>query len=138
MRALIATLFLTLCSFVCAEGEQPAFTSHQEAAQSLIHLLSQTEACLAGCTDAPSVQNALPRLRELAAQAAQFKAAQNSLPEPTTQDYLAAQAILGEFNTVWNAIRAHIERLEKAQLLSPELRQVLRISAPEQKAPENS
>ena len=111
-------------------AQQEAPSTHQEAARQLIELLVQTEACLASCTDAATVQAALPRLRELAEQANQLKLAQAALPEPTTQDYLAAQELLGAFNTTWKAVRDHISRLEKAELISPEMREILHI-APE-------
>ena len=129
MRALLLTLLTALlCTHTPAAEEGP--TTHQEAAQQLIELLVDTEACLAGCTDAESVQAALPRLHKLADRAAALKQAQNKLPEPTTQDYLAGQELLGPFNTAWKAVRTHIERLEKAGLMGPELRALLGI-APE-------
>ena len=53
---------------------------------------------------------------------------QRSLPEPTIQDYMAVQSQMEAFNTVWNAIRDHIERLEKEQLLTPEIREILHIA----------
>ena len=114
------------------EPAQKAPATHREAAQMLIDLLRQTDACLATCTDADSVQAALPKLRELAVLTRDFKHMQDSLPEPTTQDYMAAQDLAADFNTVWNSIRTHIKRLETAQLLTPELRDILVIAPPRQ------
>lgn len=137
MRTLI-TAALLLAALLPAQEEVPAIdeaapqpATHQKAAAQLIELLEETEACLAGCTDAAGVQAALPRLHDLAYRAREFKEMQDHLPEPTTQDYIAAQELLGRFNTIWQAIRDHIERLKKENLLTPELRSVLVIE-PEQ------
>lgn len=108
-----------------------AAATHQEAAEQLISLLEAVEATLATCVDAPSVQRALPRLRELAESARAFKQSQDQLPEPTTQDYIAAQELLKNFNTAWQAIRGHIERLRRARLITPELRELLVIDPSE-------
>lgn len=110
------------------QEEPPAPATHQEAAEQLIDLLEETEACLAGCRDAAGVQAALPRLRKLSERAQAFKEAQNRLPEPTTHDYIAAQDLLKRFNTSWQAIRDHISRLRQAGLLTQELSSVLVIS----------
>ena len=80
----------------------PPPLTHSEAAHQLIDLLQQTEACLATCQDEGSVCAALPKLRSL-----------------------AAQQLAGEFNTAWEAIRAHIARLEQNHLLSPQMREIL-------------
>ena len=111
-----------------APGDELSFNTHQEAAHRLIELLVDTEACLATCTDADSVQAALPRLRELAQRAQDFKTAQNALHEPTTQDYMAAQELLEDFHRTWKAIRSHISRLDAAGLITPELRDILHLS----------
>lgn len=135
MPAAIRTLALAALACLCPlapAAEEDAPTTHQAAARCLVRLLADTAACLATCTGADSVQAALPRLQELAARAAAFRAAQNKLPEPTTQDYLAGQELLGEFNTAWQAIRDHIDRLENSGLMTPELRAVLCIEAPQQ------
>ncbi len=105
------------------EAQVPS--THREAAEMLIDLLQQTDECLAGCTDAASVENALPTLRQLAEKVHAFKKMQEGLPEPTTQDYMAAQDLAAAFNRAWASIRAHIERLRKAELLTPELQGIL-------------
>ncbi len=129
--ALLAAL-LPLCCVALAEGQPPAAApaTHQEFIPALLELLRQTEQSLAACTDAATVEAALPRLRELAEQARQLSAQQKTLPEPTVQDYMAAHPHVAEFNKLWEAICAHIERLETAQLVSTELRQVLKLAPP--------
>ncbi len=130
---LLAAVLLIPCAPLNAQQEkdiQEEPTTHREAALMLINLLRQTDDCLATCVDASTVRAALPKLRELATLARDFKRMQNALPEPTTQDYMAAQDLTGDFNTVWNSIRAHIERMESAKLLTPELREILAIAPP--------
>ncbi len=105
------------------EAQMPS--THREAAERLIALLLQTDECLAGCTDAASVQAALPTLRQLAEKVHAFKKMQDELPEPTVQDYMAAQDLAASFNRAWTSIRANIERLKKAGLLTPELQNIL-------------
>ena len=128
---LLAAVLLLPGTLLNAQQDAPAPkvpSTHREAALALIDLLRQTEACLATCTDARSVQAALPQLRSLAEQAHSFKRTQDALPEPTTQDYMSAQGVSSDFSTVWAAIRAHIQRLEKDKLMNPELREVLVIA----------
>lgn len=133
MRALCTTLLLI--PFLAAplparEGAaqpaQPAAPeSHSDLARALTDFLSRTELCLRSCTDAASVQAAMPRLRELAQEARRLADAQDALPEPTTQDYMASQELALQFLPVWKAIRAHLERLEKDGLMTDELRRLL-------------
>ena len=133
MRLLSATLLLLSLAAAPLHAQEAAPpATHQEAALQLTELLERTEACLAGCTDAASVQAALPELKELAHRVQLFKEAQDRLPEPTTQDYMAAQELLKRFNTAWQAIRAHIERLQTDHLISQELSDIL-ILAPAEK-----
>lgn len=133
MRSLLLTALMLLSPL--ALGAESAPITHREATEWLVELLVDTDACLASCTDEASVQEALPRLRELAARAEQLKQAQSKLPEPTTQDYLAGQELLGAFNAAWKAVRAHIDRLERTQLMSPALREVLRVAPADPKQP---
>ena len=133
MRALCTTLLLI--PFLAAplpaqeDAAQPAQPaapeSHSDLARALTDFLSRTELCLRSCTDAASVQAAMPRLRELAQEARRLADAQDALPEPTTQDYMASQELALQFLPIWKAIRAHLERLEKDGLMTDELRRLL-------------
>lgn len=131
-----ALLALTLPLLPAQEAEDavktavptPPPTTHQEAAEQVTALLQMTADCLAECTDADSVRAALPRLRALSDEAARLRRYQDILPDPTTQDYLAAQNLLKDFNIALDAIGSHIERLRKAGLLSQELRDILVIA----------
>ncbi len=114
-----------------ALAEAPAAVApatHQEFIPALLKLLTQTEQSLATCTDPATTAAALPRLRELAAQARALSAQQQALPEPTVQDYMAAHPHVAEFTKLWEAICAHIARLEQAKLISPELRTLLQLA----------
>ena len=91
----------------------------------LVSLLQQTASCLETGKDAASVQAALPRLHELSNEAHRIQNLQNSLPEPTTQDYISAHEQVAPFQTAWKAIRDHIECLQRAHLISQELSDVL-------------
>lgn len=126
--ALLATGFL---SPLCLAEETLSPDTHQGLAQAVLALLSQTEICLNSCRNQESVQAALPRLRALAEEAEQLSLRQKALPEPTVQDYMAAQSLVGEFYTLWDAVQKHLERLEKDQLLTPDLRDILRIAPPD-------
>ncbi len=136
-----ATHLAPLASLCCAtetgvaaqETTAPTPTTHQEFIPALLELLQQTEQSLATCTDEASTKAALPRLRELAAQARKLSAVQQSLPEPTVQDYMAAHPHVAEFNKLWDAICEHLSRLEQARLVSPELRQLLQLDPREGK-----
>ena len=130
MRALLATLpLLILLSVPVTAQDEAAPTasleSHRDLAHAITDFLSRTEVCLRGCTDAASVQAALPKLRELAQEARRLADAQAALPEPTTQDYMASQELALQFLPIWKAIRAHVERLEKDGLMTDELRALL-------------
>ena len=122
---LICALFLP-ASICCAATEQT--DTHHLLAQEIITLLSDTELVLNSCTDPASVETALPRLRELAQQAQAIHDRQLKLPNSTLQEDISIAALVQEFQIIWGAICAHIERLDKAGLLTPELREVLRIA----------
>lgn len=115
---------------------QPAETtdSHAELADALVALLQQTAATLEQCTDADSVAAALPALQARQEEAAKLMARQAALPEPTVQDYMAAQARANDFLDAKRSIQASVARLQQAGLLSAEIRQILGI-APEKAAP---
>lgn len=130
MRALLATLplLILLSAPVTAQDEaapEASLESHRDLAHAITDFLSRTEVCLRGCTDAASVQAALPQLRELAQEARRLADAQATLPEPTMQDYMASQELALQFLPIWKAIRAHVERLEKDGLMTDELRALL-------------
>ena len=130
MRALLATLplLILLSAPVTAQdaAAPPAgLESHRDLAHAITDFLSRTEVCLRGCTDATSVQAALPQLRGLAQEARRLADAQAALPEPTMQDYMASQELALQFLPIWKAIRAHVERLEKDGLMTDELRALL-------------
>lgn len=108
--------------------------SHQDLALEVLQYLSDTETCLNSCVDEDSVASALPRLRQLAAQARSLAERQRKLDEPSLQDHIAMQQHVKRFNTLWSAIRQHLDRLEKSNLMSPELRDVLRVAPSRQDA----
>lgn len=109
--------------------------SHQDCALAVLKLLSDTEVCLNGCRDAASVQAALPRFRELSERAHRLAEVQRHLPEPTSQDLISMNQHMERFNLLWGAIGDHIHRLEKAGLVSHELRDILHLAPPPAPAP---
>lgn len=130
MRAfpMIAAALLLTCP-VTAQQEQPLSPdTHRNVAILLIDLLAETESCLAACTDEASVRAALPRLQELAERARALKAAQDRLPEPTTQDYMLDQALIQSFTSTWEALRNQLIRLERTGLMSDEMREILHVA----------
>lgn len=132
MNRLTASVLLFPAALTCA-AQEPAADTHQGIAESLVELLSHTELCLNSCTDAVSVQAALPQLQELAKEAAALSARQKALPEPTVQDYMASQVLAKDFLVLQRAIRQHLDRLQKDGLMTPELREILK-TAPENNA----
>lgn len=118
------------------KGAEDALPSgHQDCALALLQLLSDTEICLNGCRDAASVQAALPRFRELSERAHRLAEVQRHLPEPTSQDLISMNQHMERFNLLWGAIGDHIHRLEKAGLVSHELRDILHLAPPPAPAP---
>lgn len=120
-----------LASACCIAAAQPEteFTAdtHQSLAKELIDILSQTEIQLRSCTDEQAVSAAIPQLLELSQRAKQLVQRQKALPEPTVQDYLAAQNLVGDFNTITQAIEQHIARIQAEKLLTPELKKILHL-----------
>jgi hypothetical protein len=102
--------------------------THHTLAQEVVNLLAETELLLSTCTDAASVEAALPKLKELAQLAQSIHSRQLKLPNSTLQEDISIAALVQEFQLIWGAICGHIERLEKAGLLSKDLRDVLRIA----------
>lgn len=120
-----------LASACCVAVAQPetelTADTHQSLAKELIDILSQTEIQLRTCVDEQSVTNAIPQLLELSQRASKLVQRQKTLPEPTVQDYLAAQSLVGDFNTIAQAIEQHIARLQNEKLITPELKKILNL-----------
>lgn len=121
---------LPILSLCCTAWGENAADTHRSLAGKLIHLLSATEICLNSCQDAASVEAALPELRRLASIADDLASRQAALPPPTVQDDMAAADLVDDFATIWQAICKHIERLQKAGLVSDALRDVLKLAPP--------
>ena len=121
--------FFALVAVVTIQtSAQEAPASHQDMAESLLDFLSRTELCLRSCTDEASVNEAIPRLRQLAKEADNLAAAQAALPEPTVQDFMSVQDKMGTFDSICKAIQAHLVRLSEKGLLNADFRQILKIS----------
>ncbi len=125
MRFCAAAALLPLAALCCAAQESAAPDTHQGIAEALVDLLSRTEVCLNTCTDAESVQAALPQLKSLSEEAADLSRRQQALPDPTVQDYMASQSVAKDFLVLNRAITKHIKRLQKEGLMSDELREIL-------------
>lgn len=115
----------------CVASAQQA-TDHLGVAQSYVRILQQTEQVLAGCKDAAGVEAALPALQKLAEQARETRTAQLQLPDPSTADYNAVQAVAQDFVQASTQITQHIERLRSAGLISEALRVLLGLPPDEQ------
>ncbi len=124
-------LILSACllpAAICHAEPQDSAPTHQSLALELIALLSDTELALYSCRDAESVQAALPTFRELAKQAENIKQKQLTLPDSTLQEDIVISRNVQDFQMLWEAIQGHIDRLMSENLLSQELRDVLRIA----------
>lgn len=124
-------LILSACllpAAICHAEPQDSAPTHQSLAKEVIALLSDTELALNSCRDAESVKEALPTFRELAKQAEAIKQKQLALPDSTLQEDITISRNVQDFQILWDSIRAHIDRLMNENLLSPELRDVLRIA----------
>lgn len=132
--SLIVLSGTALCAPASEEVSAPAAVaepdSHAEVADALVDLLQRTLTTLEQCTDAASVNAALPTLQAQREEAEALIARQAALPEPTIQDYMAAQARANDFLDAKRAIRAHIERLQAEGLMTDKIRRILGI-APE-------
>lgn len=115
---------------VAAETEPAAAESHISIAEHLVELLQHTADCLESCTTEATAAAALPTLQELQEQAATLAAAQAALPEPTVQDYMAVQNRANDFLDAKKRIQREIQRMQKAGILTAEIRKILCI-APE-------
>lgn len=128
MKHLLLSIAFGIFAVSATARELP--DNHVDLTDSILDFLSRTELCLNSCNDEQSIVAALPQLRQLREECGKLVDAQRSLPEPTIQDYMAVQNKMEAFTTIWNAIRNHIERLEENKLMSPELREILRVAPP--------
>lgn len=126
MKRFLIALSLVLLSLESFAQEMAG--NHVDLTSNIIDFLSRTEICLNSCRDAESVNAAIPQLQQLKQECEKLVEVQRSLPEPTIQDYMAVQNQMGDFSTIWNAIRDHIERLEAENLMTAEMRQILHIA----------
>lgn len=94
-------------------------------ANEIIALLSETEICLNLCRDAQSVNDVIPKLRELAVRACEIKERQNKLADLTPTEDREIAKLIPQFITLQKAIRAHLIRLNTEDLFTPELEEVL-------------
>lgn len=124
--AVISHALLFACAISYATEE--AQVTHFSLAQDVITLLSETELTLSTCTDEQSVSAALPRLKQLGEQARAIADKQRSLPDSSLNEDLTVAPLVSDFQLLWEAIRAHIERLENSGLMSEELKNVLRVA----------
>lgn len=129
MKQLLLAIFFA--SSVWASGEQPLPSNHVDLTTAIIEFLSRTELCLNSCRDAESAKAAIPQLQQLKAECDKLVEIQQNLPEPTIQDYMAVQNQMEAFNTIWNAIRDHLERLEAENIMTREMRDILHIAPPD-------
>lgn len=131
----LAVLFFCPLSPAAEEtAAAPSLESHADIAHALTDLLRCTAEQLEGCTDTATVQATLPVLQSLREEAADLMTRQAALPEPTVQDYMAAQNRANDFLDAKRAIQRHISRLQEAGLMTPEMRKILGI-APETAEP---
>ncbi len=101
-------------------------TTHQEFALELLDLMAETELCLAQCQDAQSVEQNLEQLEALSKKTQALAQLQKDMPYSITADYIAAEKHMREFNTLWDAIKNHIERLKADELYSEEMQKILK------------
>lgn len=113
-----------------AEKAKSGADSHADLADALANLLQHTAATLEQCMDDASVAAAIPQLKAQREEAARLIVRQAAMPEPTVQDYMAAQARANDFLEAKRTIQTHIERLQTEGLLTDEIRRILGI-APE-------
>lgn len=128
-------LAIIFASSAWASSEQALPANHVDLTSSIIEFLSRTELCLNSCRDDESAKAAVSQLQQLKAECDKLVEIQQNLPEPTIQDYMAVQNQMEAFNTVWNAIRDHIERLEADKIMTQEMRDILHIAPPDVQKP---
>lgn len=128
-------LAIIFASSAWASSGQALPANHVDLTSSIIEFLSRTELCLNSCCDAESAKAAVSQLQQLKEECDKLVEIQQNLPEPTIQDYMAVQNQMEAFNTVWNAIRDHIERLEADKIMTQEMRDILHIAPPDEQKP---
>lgn len=142
MRRILFCLPLFLSPLAMAVETEPTETacpapdSHAEIADALTDLLHRTTQQLEQCTDSDSLRAAAPALQALRAEAAELMQRQAALPEPTVQDYMAAQNRANDFLDAKRAIQQHITRLQENGILTPEMREILGIAPEKGSKPE--
>ncbi len=126
MKTAIALISLSSIPALYAQ-DAPLAMNHQDYALALLDLLAETELSLAQCTDEQSRDAQLPKLRELSEKMEQLHQIGRDLTEPTIADYIAAEQQVSEFNTLWNAIKKHVERLQEEKLYNEEMLQIIKL-----------
>lgn len=128
MKKVILSLCFLTNALYAASAEAPA--NHVDMTSAILDFLSRTELCLNSCRDEASAKSAIPQLQQLKQECEKLMNTQRELPEPTVQDYMAVQHQMETFNTIWKAIRDHIERLEQEKLMTQDMRHILHIAPP--------
>lgn len=124
--AVISQALILACAISYASEE--AQVTHFSLAQDVITLLSETELTLSTCTDEQSVAAAIPTLRQLGERARAIADKQRTLPDSSLNEDLTVAPLVSDFQLLWEAICAHIERIENSGLMSEELKNVLRVA----------
>lgn len=119
---------LCLAGLTLSVSAQDAPSNHVDMTAQILDFLSRTELCLNTCRDESSTKAAVPQLQQLKQECDKIVEQQKALPEPTVQDYMAVQNQMETFNSIWKAIRDHIERMQMENLMSPEIAAILLIS----------
>ncbi|MBR5894181.1 MAG: hypothetical protein IKZ13_01400 [Akkermansia sp.] len=127
MKSLLSTTILLAGAFTSIAAEEQQLT-HFSLAQDVINLLSDTEIILSQCQDSQSVQQAIPELNKLADTAREIARKQLSMPDSTLNEDITIARQVKDFETIWAAVRAQIERLENTGLMTDELRKALGVA----------
>lgn len=128
MKLLSSTLpFLFIGLPVIAEVAEETVSPHYDVALKLLRVLSQTELTLNSCKDGKSIENALPKLKELSQQMEEILEIQSSLLDPNEEDTRQINTLVNQFATLAKAIQEHVLRLHKDGLYSASLEEILLI-----------
>ena len=117
----LISLALTPCLYAQAE------VSHQDFALSVLDFLSEVELCLSQCQDAESIAAQQSTLEQLSKKSAELEEIQKKMSDPIIADYISAEKHVEEFNSLYDAILAHIQRLKDEGLYTKELQTILKI-----------